>query len=105
MGTCCYYYQFNPAISERKAYQIQLALEDMVDIHSEELPPPYPIVIPRTIRTCICSEPACICPINYIELVHHILDATQHRMYATKGSRGFQYASERLSYLLYLAQQ
>lgn len=104
-GTCCHYYHFNPVIPERKAYQIQYALEDMVEIHSEELPPPYPITLPRTIQLCICTKSTCICPINYQELVYHILCTIQHRMYSIKGSTGYHHSSAKLSYLLHLAQQ
>jgi hypothetical protein len=106
MGTsCCYYYEFNPAISDRKALDIQVALENMVDIHTEVLPPPVPMTIPRSIRFCICTKPSCICPINYNELVHHILRTIEHRTYSIKGSEGYQYSSAKLAYLLHLAQQ
>jgi hypothetical protein len=104
-GTCCHYYQFNPMIPERKAYQIQLALEDMVEIHSEPLPPPYPMTLPHTIQLCICTESTCICPINYTELVHHMLRTIQQRMYAIKGSTGYQHSSAKLAYMIALAQK
>ena len=105
MGTCCYYYKFNNAIPERKAYHIQLALEDMVEVHSEELPSPHPVKLPIGIRLCMCNNQECICPINYTELVRHILFTIQHRMYSIKGSTGFHHSSRKLSYLLYLAQE
>lgn len=103
MGACCYYYRLHDAISERDAHAIQVALEDMAEVHSESLPPAYPIAIPTEIRSCSCNEPVCKCIINYKELVRHILRTIQHRTYAIKGSTGYNHSSVKLAYLLHLA--
>jgi len=105
MGTCCSYYQFNPAISDRKVYEIESALDDMYSVHSDELPPPIPIRIPHDIRLCTCVLPECNYPINYDRLAYHILRTIQYRTYSIKGSSGYKYSSQRLAFLLHLAQQ
>jgi hypothetical protein len=104
MGTCCYYYQLRDTISKRDAHAIQVALEHMMEIHSEPLPPAYPVAIPNEIRSCTCSEAVCTCPIDDIQLVRHILRTIEHRTYTIKGSTGYHHSSMKLAYLLYLAQ-
>jgi hypothetical protein len=105
MGACCYYNKFHEAISDRKAYEIQTALDDMEAIHNDPLPPPHPIRIPHDIRLCTCRDTSCICPINYDRLTYHILRNIQYRIYCIKGSSGYHHSSERLAYLIYLATQ
>ena len=105
MGSCCSYHQFNPAISDRKVYEIESALDDMYSVHSDELPPLIPTRIPHDIRLCMCIHTECNCIINYDRLVYHILRTIQYRTYSIKGSSGYKYSSQRLTYLLHIAQQ
>jgi len=105
---CCGYHNpYRSEISEKMAYNIYTALEEMSEIHSEKLPPPRRIPLNTRVHPCYCNrqhEIDCICPINYEELGYSIIRTIHMRMYSIKGSDGYHSSSARLAYLLSLAE-
>jgi hypothetical protein len=109
MGNACcgYHNPYRKEISEKMAYNIYIALEEMREIHHEKLPPPVRIPLNNRVHPCHCNrryEIDCICPINFEELGYSIINTIQTRMYSIKGSDGFYSSSKRLAYLLYIAE-
>jgi hypothetical protein len=102
MGACCYN-DFNHSIPYEDVKKINTAIDDMAEIHGIVQPSSHPVTIPYTIRTCRCITEECTCPINYPELVRHIIRNAEHRMYSIKGSTGYHHSTSKLAYLLYLA--